>query len=124
MRLPSISPARTVSAALHATIVSVALLTPPSGLAAGPTELLVPPAWVVTENGVELQRMTDANTKLTDKDAKRLFEAGLRLATAGADEETQQLDLGKLSKAEDKFSQLIDELVPSYACTPKQWLKP
>ena len=39
----------------------------------------------------------------------------MALATAGADEEEQKLDTYKLGKAEERFSQLIDEFAPNYA---------
>ena len=118
MRLPwTIKPASRAAAAsslLHATLaLHVALLAPPQSLAL--PDVLAPPTWVTTQNGVELQRMSDANTKLTDKGAKKIFDAGLALATAGADEDTQQLDTFKLRKAEQRFTELIEEFAPNYA---------
>ena len=101
--LPSSS--TTASAvALHAAFaLHVALMAPPQGLAASPTDLLAPPAWVQTEDGVRLQRMSDENTKLSDKTAKKIFEAGVTLATQGANEEDQRFDDSKLARAEDRL---------------------
>ena len=51
---------------------------------------------------------------VTDKVAKKIFEAGLSLATRGADEETQELNDSTLSKAEERFTLLIEDMAPNY----------
>jgi len=81
------------------------------------TEVLAPPTWVTTENGVALQRLTDANTKLPSesKTAKKIFDQGLELASKAVDEEIQVQNDKMLENAEGKFSLLIDELAPEYA---------
>ena len=113
--LPSASNAA-AAFALHATFaLHVALLAPPQGLAAGPADFLAPPTWVQTDNGVMLQRMSDENTKLKDKMVKKIFDAGLKLASEGANEEEQQIDFAKLSKAEERFTTVIEDLAPNYA---------
>jgi len=101
--------------ALHAALVTLPLVAPP--LSARAADLLAPPAWVTTDNGVMLKRQSDENTKLpaNSKVAKRAFDQGLELATKGADEETQKLDDSTLARAEDKFTLLVDELAPNYA---------
>lgn len=93
--------------AVHATLA----FAPVSPAHAG---LFDPPQWVTTDNGVELQRMTEANSKLTSQEAKRVFDAGLELANRGADEDTQIKDDRILKRAEDRFSLLVDELAPNY----------
>ena len=115
---PSLPSSSTAGAAfaLHATLaLHVALLAPPQGLAAGPADFLSPPTWVQTDNGVMLQRMSDENTQLKDKMVKKIFDAGLKLATEGASEEDQQLDDSKLAKAEERFTTVVEDLAPNYA---------
>jgi len=73
-----------------------------------------PPAWVMTDNGANLQKLSDQNSKLPDKAAQRVFDAGLEFASRGADEETQQLNKDALARAEIRFTLLIDELAPNY----------
>ncbi len=85
----------------------------------GPTQpavaaLFTPPDWVTTDNGVELKRQSDENSKLTDKQAKKVFDSGLDFASRGADEESQTRNDDALKKAEDRFSLLIDELAPNF----------
>ena len=58
------------------------------GLPGSAIDLLSPPQWVMTDNGAELQRMTDANSKLQDKAARRVYDSGLELADKGADRES------------------------------------
>ena len=84
------------------------------GLPGSAIDLLSPPQWVMTDNGAELQRMTDANSKLQDKAARRVYDSGLELADKGADRETQFVDDSLLRKAEERFALLIDELAPNY----------
>ena len=85
-----------------------------SSLPGSAIDLLSPPQWVMTDNGAELQRMTDANSKLQDKAARRVYDSGLELADKGADRETQFVDDSLLRKAEERFALLIDELAPNY----------
>ena len=59
VRIPPTAHRAAVSSLLHATLaLHVALLGPSQSLAA--LDLFAPPTWVTTENGVELQRMSDA----------------------------------------------------------------
>ena len=61
------------------------ITNPAAGLAAG---LMEPPAWVMTDNGANLQKLSDQNSKLPDKAAQRVFDAGLEFASRGADATT------------------------------------
>ena len=98
--------------ALHAALALGPVVTnPAAGLATG---LMEPPAWVMTDNGANLQKLSDQNSKLPDKAAQRVFDAGLEFASRGADEETQQLNKDALARAENRFTLLIDELAPNY----------
>jgi len=103
--------------ALSAALAFAPVLTPPI-IAADRADagLLAPltPQWVVTENGVALQRLTDENSKMPSKDAKRVYDAGVEYANRGADEETQVQNDVTLKRAEDRFTLLIDELAPNY----------
>ena len=53
--------------------------------------VLEPPQWVMTDNGAALQRQTEANSKLTDKSARKVFDAGVELANRAVDEEEQKV---------------------------------
>lgn len=108
-----------LTAALQRTACTLALstalfCTSTPGHAVLPAELMAPPQWVMTDNGAELQRLTDANSKLTDKAARRVFDSGLELANKGADEESQTKNDATLRKAEERFALLIDELSPNF----------
>jgi len=61
-----------------------------------------------------LKKQSEANTKVPDKQVKRVMDAGLELASRGADPETQQLDKTVLRKAEERFTIVIEELAPSF----------
>jgi hypothetical protein len=116
---PFFSGALPALAAAAFVTLQTATVTPPLAAHADVADLLAPPAWVTTENGGSLKKMSDENSKLP-KAAKRIFEQGLELAARGAVEESQQLDVSALQKAEERFSMLIDgeedvpPLAPSY----------
>ena len=61
-----------------------------------------------------LKKMSDANSKLTDKSIKRVLDAGIDLAAKGANPETQQIDETNLRRAEERLTLIIDELAPNY----------
>lgn len=113
-RQPLAGVART--AAHHALGFSTALLLAassphPAALAA---ELTCEPG-ETTAACATLRKQSIANSKLTDKAAKKVFDAAVELAAAGADPETQQRDEGALRKAEKRFTMLVDEFAPEYA---------
>lgn len=91
------------------------VLTVGSPPAAWPADdLLSPPAWVSTENGAEMQRLSDANSKLPSKQAQKVFDAGIELAGRGADPEEQTTSTETLQRAEQRFTILVEELAPSF----------
>ena len=72
----------------------------------------------------ELVRMSEANSKLTDKSAQKLFNSGVELASRGADPETQTRDDEALRKAEERFTLLVEEAsvhhpTPTSHCSPQ-----
>ena len=106
--------------AVHALVAIPLALAPPSvspAFAAGPTDVMAPPQWVTTENGVMLQRQSDENTKIPEgnKAAKRVYEQALELANKATDQDEQRKDMFKLRNAEEKFTLLADELTPNFA---------
>ena len=108
-RAPTLAASAAHAQGLALTVATAALLlagSPPR--AAHAAGLLEPPGWTQVDNGVSMQRTTDTNSKLTDKAAKRVFDAGVELANRGADEEEQVLNDKALQKAEERFSLLID----------------
>lgn len=110
---------RRACAAGAALALNAVLLSPTPGLipqpvAASGNNMLDTPAWVTTDNGASLQRMSDANRRLDDKGAKRVFNQAVELADRAADEYTQVKDDAMLARAEERFTLLIEDLAPNY----------
>ena len=61
-----------------------------------------------------MRKMAEANSKLADKAAKRVLDAGIGMAEKGLDPETQTKDETLLRRAEERFTLLIEELAPSF----------
>ncbi|KAL3892508.1 MAG: hypothetical protein SGPRY_015066, partial [Prymnesium sp.] len=61
-----------------------------------------------------LKKMSDANSKLTDKAIKRVLDAGIELANKAVDPETQVVDIPALKRSEERFTLIIEELAPNY----------
>ena len=66
------------------------------------------------QDEVALKKMSDANSKLSDKAVKRVLDAGIELAARGVEVETQQVDQTNLRRAEERFTLIIEELAPNY----------
>lgn len=60
------------------------------------------------------RKRSEANSKLVDKQAKKIFDAGVDFANRGSDPETQKIDAILLRKAEDRFTILTDEVAPNF----------
>ena len=101
--------------ALHAALVALPLVALPPQPSLAANDMLAPPQWVTTENGVMLKRQSDENTKLESKAAKARARPGSRARDARADESTQFLDDSLLKNAEEKFTLIAEELAPNYA---------
>jgi len=65
-------------------------------------------------DGAALKKMSDTNSKLSDKSIKRVLDAGIELAARGSNPETQQVDTAVLRRAEDRFTLIIEELAPDF----------
>ena len=93
------------------------LASVPSAAAESASRAMVPPPLSVPAESLSeaaLKKQSEANTKMPDKNVKRVIDAGLEIAARGADPETQILDKKILRRAEERFTLVIEELAPSY----------
>jgi len=113
MRLPA-PPPRLVSAGAAALLaLQTATIGAPALAELGPAPAVECQKFGTAECQV-LRTQSLENTKLKDKQAKKIYGSGLELAGRGADPETNTIDDAVLAKAEDRFTLVIEELAPSY----------
>jgi len=106
------------SALALALALAVEPLAPPLALATDeqPLPLAIECRRVGTPECKELrtQSIRNVDVKKFDKGAKQVLDTGLKLAEQAADPETQKTDPEALSRAEERFTLLIEEVAPEY----------